>query len=515
MMNILLVEDEPPILREIKYVIESFKEDYCVLATASDGQHAIQLIEQYGTAIDYMLVDIHIPVINGLEVIAYAKKQYPSILCSILTGYSDFNYAKQAIRLNVSDYLLKPLNEEELRQHLKTAYEKRCLDGIKNPVSYSFSESAAPTLLSNETHYRLLVLCIGSFPFYTTFENEAFLPLWKSFNLEQILNDNPQISNRYWIINGQTSSEKYLLLTVPNASGDSMNSFAEDLYQSLRICQYPVTMVADKEPVLLPTISSSMKKLRHYLSNHIVLGTSQLLFTDLTETDRIHYDYDEISSFLPRLQTLFQASGIQLFYAELQNYLTLMNEQRLSQKALTQYLSLLINSCISTKTEIRSLQLIDVNELVNDTIYLSYSYESLYRNLLSIFDDLLKSILNEADNVTNKQSMLLKIDAFIKEHHTEPINTRMIADHFGFTPAYLSKIYRDYKQISPSESIIRLRMEKAMELLQCHPELVIKDISLFVGYEDSLYFSKVFKKYTGLSPKKFQFLHSKDVSPYN
>lgn len=510
MMNILLVEDEPPILREIKYVIESFQEDYCILATASDGQHAIELIDQYGTSIDYMLIDIHIPVITGLDVIAYAKKHHPTILCSILTGYSDFNYAQQAIRLNVSDYLLKPLNEKELRVQLKAAYEKTCIDCIKSPITYSFSEPATIPLHSREAHYRLLFLCIGSFPFYTTFENEAFLSIWKSLNLEQLLSSDPQISNRYWIINGQTSSEKYLLITVPNVSSDASNLFIESLYQSCCMCQYPITMVVDKDPVLLPNISLSMKKLRHYLSNHILLGTSQLLFTDLAKSDPILYDFDEISSPLPRLQTLFQVTGIQLFYAELQHYLTLMNDQRLTQKALAQYLTILINSCISTKTEIRSLQVIDVNELVNDTIYLSHSYESLYRNLLSIFDDLLKSILNEADNVTNKQSILLKIDSFIKEHHTEPINTRIIADQFGFTPAYLSKIYRDYKQISPSESIIRLRMEKAMELLQCHPELVIRDISLSVGYEDSLYFSKVFKKYSGMSPKKYQLLHAKD-----
>ncbi len=508
-MNILLVEDEPPILREIKHVIESFQEDYQILGTATDGQHALELIEKYGTLIDYILVDIHIPIINGLELISVVKKKYPSIICSILTGYSEFGYAQQAVRLNVADYLLKPLNEEELREQLKRAYEKKCIETIKNPEVYSFSEQCRAIVPSKGEHYRLILICIGSFPFYTTFENEAYLPLWKSVDLEQLLATYHEISNRFWIINGQTSSEKHILISLKNSQDDTIVTLIESIYQTCLQCQYPVTMIASETQVTLQNVSGVFKQLRQQLSNHMILGKSALFFAnDIKELPPSH-EYDHIASFVPKLQALFLDSRITLFYAELRQYLKAIKEASFTQKALTQHLFMLISSCISSRSEIRSFQIIDVNELVNDTVFLSFSYEGLYHNLQSIFDDLLKSIINEADNTTNKQAVVLKIDAYIKDHHTQPINTKLIADYFGFTPAYLSKIYRDYKQISPSEQITQMRMEKAMELLQHHPELAVKDVSALTGYDDSLYFSKVFKKHAGTSPKKYQLKHQK------
>ena len=99
---------------------------------------------------------------------------------------------------------------------------------------------------------------------------------------------------------------------------------------------------------------------------------------------------------------------------------------------------------------------------------------------------------------------LVNIDTYIKEHYREPINTKLIADHFNFTPAYLSKIFRNYKNITPADYITTLRIEKSKQLLSNSSDLSVKEVALYVGYEDSLYFSKVFKKFTGVSPKNFQ-----------
>ena len=118
-MNIFVVEDEPPILREILSIIESFHEDYCLLGSAVNGKDALQFLEKRGAEIDVLITDIQIPVLTGLELISHIRDSYPHILCIILTGYSDFNYARQALRYGVFDYLLKPVDEEELHGKLR------------------------------------------------------------------------------------------------------------------------------------------------------------------------------------------------------------------------------------------------------------------------------------------------------------------------------------------------------------------------------------------------------------
>ena len=129
MMNILLVEDEPLILRSLAGTIKSFQQNYQIVGSAYNGQEAIDLLSKKGNQIDVVITDIHIPVIDGLELIEHINQHFPHILCMILTGFSDFSYAKRAIQLRVFAYLLKPIDENEIQEHLKKAYEQKCLEG--------------------------------------------------------------------------------------------------------------------------------------------------------------------------------------------------------------------------------------------------------------------------------------------------------------------------------------------------------------------------------------------------
>ena len=93
------------------------------------------------------------------------------------------------------------------------------------------------------------------------------------------------------------------------------------------------------------------------------------------------------------------------------------------------------------------------------------------------------------------------IDDYIRQNYHQQINTQVLADKFFLTPAYLSKVFRAYKQQSPVEYIAYLRVEQARHLLETDDTLNVKDVALMVGYEDPFYFSKVFKKLTGHAPK--------------
>lgn len=95
------------------------------------------------------------------------------------------------------------------------------------------------------------------------------------------------------------------------------------------------------------------------------------------------------------------------------------------------------------------------------------------------------------------------VETYLEDHFADPITSRTLSDQFGLVPAYLAKLFKEHRGVSPSKYLINLRIEKARELMQSQPGLQVKEISSLVGFGDSLYFSRVFKKETGIWPTEY------------
>lgn len=129
MYRVMIIDDEPIIVEGLSRSIPWEKWDCQVVATANDGIEGRSRIEEYRPHMIFL--DIHMPEMDGLEMIAAIKSEYEDMEISILTGYRDFDYAQQAIRLGVSRFLLKPSNMEELEE----AIEKMCCNLKRKNIS--------------------------------------------------------------------------------------------------------------------------------------------------------------------------------------------------------------------------------------------------------------------------------------------------------------------------------------------------------------------------------------------
>ncbi len=113
MLKVLLVDDEPFILQGLKVIIDWNAEGYEIVATASNGQEAIDYLKN--NKVDLVIADIKMPIMTGLELLDKVKTENISdAYFVILSGYSDFSYAQEAIRHNCTDYILKPVEKDEL-----------------------------------------------------------------------------------------------------------------------------------------------------------------------------------------------------------------------------------------------------------------------------------------------------------------------------------------------------------------------------------------------------------------
>lgn len=150
MWDVLIADDEPIIREGIRNSIDWLSLQMNVIAEAEDGEEAIELSLLH--SIDILLVDINMPIANGLQVIKRVKSKLPDCRIIIITGYDEFKYAQEAIRLNVSDYLLKPIDPDHLldllnkiKQELVKVNKQK---DIMDRTSEQFTKNM-PTLIHN------------------------------------------------------------------------------------------------------------------------------------------------------------------------------------------------------------------------------------------------------------------------------------------------------------------------------------------------------------------------------
>lgn len=164
-LRVLLVDDEIMIREGFKKLFDWEAHECVVVGEAADGMEAITKIDEEQP--DIVIMDINIPIINGLKVIQLSRVKYPSMAFVIVSGYDDFSYCREALRLQITDYILKPVNYEEFGScidQLKISLynnevkekpvvkKERVITGITKYMQEHLSEDVSLYILSEEFH---------------------------------------------------------------------------------------------------------------------------------------------------------------------------------------------------------------------------------------------------------------------------------------------------------------------------------------------------------------------------
>ena len=164
-LRVLLVDDEIMIREGFKHLFDWEAHDCQVVGEAADGMEAMNQIDALQP--DIVIMDINIPIMNGLKVIQCSRMKHPEIAFVIVSGYDDFSYCREALRLKITDYILKPVNYEEFgacidnlkialfRQQLpqeETQGEERPIMAITRYLQEHLSEDISLSVLAEEFH---------------------------------------------------------------------------------------------------------------------------------------------------------------------------------------------------------------------------------------------------------------------------------------------------------------------------------------------------------------------------
>ena len=502
MIRVLVAEDELPLLRGISKLIESLDEEFQVVMLAKNGKEALEYLENH--SVDVLFTDINMPVVDGLQVLKYVHQTKPQVLSVVISGYQDFSCAQQAVKYEAKRYLIKPIDKQELLLLLGELKESllSCIankkDRILRQVLIGKSQVSEHNLQEkvnegqNVEFYKLYpVYFVAKAYCSQNIEEDVFdSTFWQEIDLRQaIVEEIPELKGIY-AYDGKYPNEMIFLLE----SEKEINVYgAVDRVLKKKGSRLPLAAAA--EPcVELKDVRQTVKQLRKVLCMNWEYGESSVVRADGKRTS--FYMAKATEEALQYMIKNGKFKDFQVILAEI--------EKQMEMEKITQYdLELTLNKIVlfiqAYRAAFRGENIEDMPSSINEIVMRSAGLKEIFAEFVFWCHDMMFPVAEE-----NTEALVRRLETYIHENYTQRLSTKMLAQEFGLVPSYLSRLFREYKGVTPNHYIQEMRIEKSKEILVNCPSIMTKDVALMVGYVDPSYFSKVFKKSTKMYPSEYR-----------
>lgn len=502
MLKLLIAEDEHLERKAIKFYLNKFyAEDIQIYAEVSNGEEAIfQALEN---EVDLVLMDIKMPKINGLEAAQKIKDKAPETEIIILTAHSEFDYARKSIKIGVSDYLVKPYVEEDFKEVVDNALhkimaqkkekqkEKRLLEKIKNITPVLEKEIILNIIYNTESS-------LNSF-----LEHKKMLGIEGSKYLFLTINyeDNAKINDSFYNLIRDQFKEIFAGIISYNGLINSIFLIIDDnLDFKINSIQYQEVEnsiknkgvnAQNKISINRSSISSNFKEISE------IYNQTKNYYND-TQFSINSYPYQSEKKVFAKMIDKNYELAVEEFN-KIYDYLLQKENSNLNRiksflRRFLVFLNRRLMEYYNDQHQFLEMQKLENEiELINNPAGLKIYFEQIIENLI---DDLRNNAKEQ------KVEIIETVKDYINENYSSDISLDDVADYISFSKYYLSKLFKEVEGINYKDYLIKVRMEEAKKRLRNGDK--IKVVACEVGYSDRNYFSRAFKKYTGISPGKFQ-----------
>lgn len=512
-IKVMVVEDEPPILRAISRMIEQCDSEFIVTHAAKNGAEAIECLKV--ELVDVMFTDIRMPVLDGLALMDYVHSNFPDIFIVVLSGYHDFEYAKRALLHRAFDYLLKPLSRADLSEllfRLKTSYQLKRNHQKSMMLSSNINKSLKSPITESimGEQYLMVLMCAGPPTFMMediTLPGADFWNAvdWPSIYARTAAGVNDTNEKKLWIFEGETLTERIVIIELDEET--ELEQHATQLYTMINMDKnMPITAVFYSIPAQFSEMSSILRTLKQQLVNNQRFGYSLLIPVDekpdtsKTEAFPSFHKDKLVTAAENNLLNSLLTGEQEAIEAGLTECLKVFDSAQSSHAQIFWTIENMLTKYWDSRNE--SQRSSEIQLMVYEAVYHSLTYESLFSNLMSLFDTLVSQ--PEVEKRTKTQELVEKMKKYLNESYNQPITSESLSKKFGFVPSYISRIFRQQTGYAPNEYITLLRMKSAKEIMRNQPELMIKEVAFLVGYKNQYHFSKTFKKEEGVWPSDFK-----------
>ena len=530
MLKVLIADDESKVCRLIQMLCDWEELDMELVGIAYSGVEALELIEKYRP--DILITDVCMPGYDGIEVISRAREQIPNLEVLIISGYADFKYAQSAIRYGVSDYILKPIKQQELQNTLaklgeRCRQEKARQDAKEQLLQYveddhlrkrcslffdlllSSSKRQIPNLdvLNQEYHFqfvsgvfRILILKLD----YNNkrYDEKAVQSILAGLE-EKIVESLKECCEEFEIC--RDGAVRYIICNYLKDNSHQFRQAVRNAVDRITMKRFELwnavfALGMGKAVNECTQLKISFMSAVDAVHERLLEGCDKLLEAPERVGER---DYsDLISSFHYQCAKAMELCDEKMLFSGVNE----LKEKMLQEKLVTGSDLLQVvqtvgaHAITSVQKEEQSNQLASFFRESEDCS----SVEMLFRLLGDQLHHILESNRYQREEEARKPIRIAK--QYIMNHYAEQITLELVAEKVGFSSSYFSSLFKKEAGIGFAEYLIQLRMEKAKELLKNSKDSV-KDICIAVGYNDLKHFTGMFRKYTGLKPGEYRKLY--------
>ena len=535
MIKIFLVEDEVVMRNGIKNNIPWEKEGLLFAGEASDGELAYPLIKKVQP--DILITDIRMPFMDGLELSELVKKEFPRIKIIILSGYNEFDYAKQAIHIGVTDYLLKPITASKLLEAVKKVAEVIEREREEENMLERYRlEMAENTVLDRQRLFKDLVTSRISFKEALERGEQLGMELSASFYQLMLFKLIPSGPSSVWsdrvlscqeAIEERMEGRQHILVFDRGEEGWAFILTGESEQEVERRTRDCAAGLGDlvrtyKDIQFFGSIGGCVNRLGDLQQSYGQAGRAfaSCFFSEMnqvvsySEMEQVYsaageaIDIHSVDGSKVNRRTLehFLKQGtVEEAVSFVEEYFQNIGEKNYHSFMFRQYIIMDCYLCARTFLEELGMDMKNLPREVTDmegTLKESHSMETLKERLVSLFKETMS--LRDGQTASKYSQVLEEAMAFIRENYAkEEISLNTVASRVNISPSYFSSIFSQEMGVTFVEYLTSVRMERAKELLMCS-NMKTSEIGYEVGYKDSHYFGYLFKKTVGCTPKEYR-----------
>ncbi|WP_054955499.1 response regulator transcription factor [Paenibacillus dakarensis] len=506
--RVMIVDDESILRTGIKHLCNWNEFGIEIVAEASNGQEALEIMDKAQPHV--VITDIVMPVMDGVELTKMMRKHYPDIKVLVLSSYSEFDYVREVFKYGVTDYLLKP---KVSAADLTSLIQSLCSE--ISPVQFE-AQTEEPDFALKLGHLLSSDVYLDHDGDYDWEELKEYFPFtrfrmaaasisilltktnWTQARIEQVMIDLAQEhlgSLKYSCV--FLKNECLLLVNYDYNQAEEVQSrihlFANHAMISLSYIKFVVSdefRNISRIQMEYKHLTDLFGKLLYFPGRHCVLAGEIN-----RESDSIDFDQGKFTSALRSHAIDDAVAQTQAFFAQLRS------TQAYDEYSLKRLCQNIIYYALSTLEQMKyPLSSLSTSKLkLFKTIDLAFDLDELENVQLQFLDE-----LRALSNYTDPQSVVLhQIYEYVNQNYAQELSLKDLANKFHMNYSYLSSYFKQHTNENITMYINRVRTDKAKELLHNH-DLSVSQISQLTGFSDHNYFSKVFKKMTGMTPVEYR-----------